>query len=202
MNMKTGFITAALLTCFSAASVAQSPVSYGLRGGVNFQNLNGKDAGGGSLDNKLKVGFNLGVTADIPVAAPDYFVQTGLLFSTKGAKVETPITGGTNKVNLNYLEVPITFLYKPVIGEGRLLLGVGPYLGIGVGGKSDQGSIDFGDDLKRFDAGGNLLFGYQFTPHVSAQLNAQLGLLNIQKDPQGDATIKNTGFGVSLGYQF
>src|SRR5690349_6856896 len=201
MNMKTGFIMAALLIGISAASFAQTPVSYGIRAGVNFQNLNGKDASGGNLDNKLKTGFNIGITADIPVASPDYFVQTGLLFTTKGAKVVTP-TSGNNKVNLNYLEIPITFLYKPVVGEGRLLLGVGPYLGIGVGGKSDFGSIDFGDDLKRFDAGGNLLFGYQFTPKISAQLNAQLGLLNIQKDPPGDATIKNTGFGVSLGYHF
>jgi hypothetical protein len=201
MNMKTGFIIAALLMCFSAASIAQSPVSFGLRGGVNFQNLNGKNATGGNLDNKIKVGFNAGVTADIPVAAPDYFVQTGLLFTTKGAKVES-VGGPANKVNLNYLEIPITFLYKPVLGEGRLLLGVGPYLGFGIGGSADYGDVDFDNDLKRFDAGGNVLFGYQFTPNISAQLNAQLGLVNIQKNTTGDETIKNTGFGVSLGYHF
>ena len=201
MYMKTGFIVATFLISFSIASMAQSPVSWGLRGGVNFQNLNGKNATGGNLDNKLKVGVNVGVTADIPVASPDYFVQTGLLFSTKGAKVET-FNNGTNKVNLSYLEIPITFLYKPVLGEGRLLLGVGPYLGYAVGGKDDNGDIDFDKDLKRFDAGGNLLFGYMFTPKISAQLNAQLGLVNIQQDPPGDATIKNTGFGVSLGYHF
>ena len=40
-----------------------------------------------------------------------------------------------------------------------------------------------------------LLFGYMFTPKISAQLNAQLGLVNIQQDPPGDATVKNTGFG-------
>jgi hypothetical protein len=200
MNMKTGIIIAAFITCFSIASVAQSSVSFGLRGGVNFQNLNGKNASGDNLDNKLKVGFNVGATVDIPVAAPDYFVQTGLLFSTKGAKVEQ--ANLTNKVNLSYLEVPITFLYKPVVGEGRLLLGVGPYLGFAVAGDADYGDINFDNDFKRFDAGGNLLFGYMFTPKISAQLNAQLGLVNIQQDPSGDETIKNTGFGVSLGYHF
>ena len=201
MNWKSGFVIAALLTSFTATSIAQSPASFGLRAGVNFQNLNGKNFTGGNLNNKLKVGFNVGVTADVPVAAPEYFVQTGLLFTTKGAKVE-PGTGPANKVNLNYLEVPITFLYKPVVGEGRLLLGVGPYLGFGIGGSADYGDIDFKNDLKRFDAGGNVLFGYQFTPNVSAQLNAQLGLLNIQKHTTGDETLKNTGFGVSLGYHF
>src|SRR6478672_12340727 len=107
MNMKTGFIIATLLTCFSVSSIAQSPVGLGLRAGVNFQNLNGKNATGGNLDNKLKVGFNAGITADIPVASPDYFVQTGLLFTTKGAKIE-PTAGPANKVNLSYLEIPIT----------------------------------------------------------------------------------------------
>ena len=199
MNIKAGLIVA-IITCFSIVSVAQSPVSFGLRGGVNFQNLNGKNASGGNLDNKLKVGFNIGATADIPVASPDYFVQTGLLFSTKGAKLEEGSI--TNKVNLSYLEIPITFLYKPTLGEGRLLLGVGPYLGFAVGGSADVGDISFDDDFKRFDAGGNILFGYQFTDNISAQLHAQLGLVNIGQNTPGDATIKNTGFGVSLGYHF
>lgn len=197
MNMKTGIIIAAFLTFLSISSMAQSPVSLGLRGGINFQNLNGKTEDGDKLDNKLKVGVNVGVTADIPVASPDYFVQTGLLFSTKGAKIKQT----DDNLNLSYLEVPITFLYKPVLGEGRLLLGVGPYLGIAVGGKYRDQSISFDDDFKRFDAGGNLLFGYEFSSKISAQLNAQLGLVNIGKNTAGDATIKNTGFGISLGYR-
>jgi hypothetical protein len=199
----------------SIASYSQT--TFGVRAGVNFQNLNGKSSDGDKLDNKLKLGVNAGVTADIPVVSPDYFVQTGLLFSTKGAKIDG---FGSNdvKVNLSYIEVPITFLYKPTLGEGKLLLGVGPYVGFAVGGKVDDQDISFEKDItlqqassgtpyfKRFDAGGNLLFGYQFGPKISAQLNAQLGLVNInpkiEGGLEGDAAVKNTGFGISLGYQF
>ncbi len=198
MNFKKVFLPVLLLTGFSVASYSQT--SLGLRAGVNFQNLNGKDDAGDKLNNKMKVGFNAGVTADIPVAAPDYFVQTGLLFSTKGAKFENSDV----KMNISYLEIPITFLYKPLVGEGHLLVGVGPYLGYAVGGKTGDNDIDFDNDLKRFDAGGNILFGYEFTPKLSAQLNAQLGLVNILQDgngTNGDATVKNTGFGISLGYR-
>jgi hypothetical protein len=194
--MKTGLILAAFLTCISFASIAQT--TFGIRGGVNFQNLNGKEEDGSKVNNKLKTGVNIGVTADIPVAAPDYFVQSGLLFSSKGAKIEGPDVN----VNLNYLEIPITFLYKPMLGNGRLLLGVGPYFGYAVGGKIGDIDISFDDDFKHFDAGGNLLFGYMFTENFSAQLNAQLGLVNIGQHSEGDATVKNTGFGVSLGYHF
>lgn len=198
MNFKKVFLPVLLLTGVSVASYSQT--SLGLRAGVNFQNLNGKDDAGDKLNNKMKVGFNAGVTADIPVAAPDYFVQTGLLFSTKGAKFENSDV----KMNISYLEIPITFLYKPLVGEGHLLVGVGPYLGYAVGGKTGDNDIDFDNDLKRFDAGGNILFGYEFTPKLSAQLNAQLGLVNILQDgngTNGDATVKNTGFGISLGYR-
>ena len=212
--MKAAFLTAILFAFVSYVSYSQT--SFGIRAGVNFQNLNGEDADGDKLDNKLKVGFNAGVTADIPVAAPDYFVQTGLLFSTKGAKIEGG--GDDNKVNLSYVEIPITFLYKPMLGQSRLLLGVGPYIGFAVGGKAGDTDISFEKEItlaqaasgtpyfKRFDAGGNLLFGMQFTENLSAQLNAQLGLVNINPKIEGgldgDATVKNTGFGISLGYHF
>lgn len=204
-------LTAVLFTCISVVSYSQT--QFGIRAGVNFQNLNGKDSEGDKLENKMKTGFNLGVTADIPVVAPDYFVQTGVLFSTKGAKLDQP---GNDKVNISYLEVPITFLYKPMLGTGKLLLGVGPYVGFAVGGKAGDQDLKFDNEisvqqatepyLKRFDAGGNILFGYQFTNNLSAQLNAQLGLVNInpkiEGGLEGDATVKNTGFGISLGYHF
>jgi hypothetical protein len=58
--------------------------------------------------------------------------------------------------------------------------------------------------LKRFDAGGNLLAGYEFANKLSFQLNAQLGLVNINPEISGSDKTKyrNTGFGVSLGYRF
>lgn len=217
MNYKKLLFPALLLSVLSLNVFSQSATTFGIRAGINFQNLNGKDVTGDKLENDLKVGFNAGITADIPVAAPDYFVQTGLLFSTKGAKFNDGL-GGDTKVNLSYLEVPITLLYKPVLGKGRLLLGVGPYLGFAVGGKVDEESIKFEKEItvaqassgvpyfKRFDAGGNIVFGYMFTENVSAQINAQLGLVNvspkIEGGLEGDQTVKNTGFGLSLGYSF
>lgn len=223
MTFKKIFLPVLMVAICSTGLYAQTGVpsstktTFGLRAGVNFQNLNGKDVSGDKLENSLKVGFNAGITADIPVAAPDYFVQTGLLFSTKGAKIDAG--GGDDvKVNLSYLEVPITFLYKPILGEGRLLLGVGPYFGFAVGGKVDDEDIEFEKEIslaqassgvpyfKRFDAGGNIVFGYQFTQNLSAQLNAQLGLVNISPKVEGglegDQSVKNTGFGLSLGYSF
>lgn len=210
--MKTIRILLTVMIMGSALSLSaqMGTSSIGIRAGVNFQNLNGKDANNNNLENKLKPGFNIGVNADIPIAE-DFYVEPGLLYTTKGAK------SGSDKINLSYLEIPINLLYKPVLGEGRLLLGFGPYAAIGLGGKLNDTKVTYKNEispaeaasgsvyLRRADAGANLLAGYEFASKFSAQLNAQLGLVNINPDISGvsdNGTLKNTGFGVSLGYRF
>ncbi|HUM66655.1 MAG TPA: porin family protein [Chitinophagaceae bacterium] len=201
---------------FSGAIYAQSATTFGIRAGVNFQNLTGEDFDGDKLENKLKTGFHAGLNAEIPVGI-DFFVQPGVLFSTKGAKV----FDSDDKVNLSYIEVPVNFVYKPELGTGRLILGFGPYAAFAIGGqyKPENGNdidIEFENEItaaqaisgvyfKRFDAGANLLFGYEFANKLSVQLNGGLGLVNINPKVEGlstDSKTKNTGFGVSLGYRF
>jgi len=221
--MKTkaiALISACLLGTFiSQAQTTKATVggtTFGIRAGVNFQNLNGQFAGN-DLDNKIKVGFNAGLNAEIPLA-DEFYIQPGLLFTTKGAKADNDDT----KVNISYLELPVNFLYKPILGAGKLLLGAGPYAAYALGGKikGDNGDMDLEFEsklatsealqyfytFKRFDFGANLLVGYEFSNKFSAQLNAQLGLANISPKVDGfdsdDYKTKNTGFGVSLGYRF
>ncbi len=214
--MKTKiFAVLALYLAIAQVGFAQK-TTLGVRGGVNFTNLNGEDNSGDDLDYKIKTGFNVGINAEIPVGT-DFYLQPGVLFSQKGAKFNDDL-----KLNLSYIEVPINFIYKPELGTGKMLLGFGPYFGVAVGGSYKP---DSGDDidvkfkskvstadlisgtpyLRRYDAGGNLLVGYEFANNFSLQLNAQLGLVKINPDIEGtddDGKVKNTGFGVSVGYRF
>lgn len=211
--------------CFIPALQAQEDdrISFGIRAGVNFQNFNGKDSEGDKLEYDMIVGFHAGVNVEIPVAT-DFVLQPGLLYTMKGT--ETDEEGGTGKIKVNYIELPVNFIYKPVLGNGRLLLGLGPYIAYGIGGQVEfSGSgIDFEQDIKfesdlsesqllddefyikPFDAGANLLAGYEFGFGISFQLNAQLGLLKVNPGYDGDSddetSVKNTGFGISVGYRF
>jgi hypothetical protein len=226
--MKSKVLLLALATTvFSLASKAQ--VSFGLRAGVNLQNINGKDIAGDDLEFDLKTGFHVGVNAEIGIA-PDFYLQPGVLFSTKGAKEDAADDDDDLKVNLSYVEVPINLLYKPALGPGKLLLGFGPYVAYALGGsakvgKHDKKDIEFEKDVtytqygtglftgtyyaKRMDIGGNLLFGYELASKISFQLNAQLGMVNINPEVtdipgnmKDKAKFKNTGFGISVGYRF
>jgi hypothetical protein len=214
----------------SAVAVAQKKassegVTFGIRAGFDLTNLNGKKDNGDKLTNKLQPGFNVGVNAEIPIA-DEFYIQPNILFSKKGAKNETTILGQTitTKSSLSYLSIPIHFLYKGRLGDQQVLLGFGPYFAFGVGGKvktsvnnsSTTNSVKYKNTvpsnpgnnayLKPLDAGASLFAGYGFTEQLSVQLNAQLGLINIESKvngaPSDKSTLKNTSFGLSLGYRF
>lgn len=225
MNMKKivfALFALMILAGFTAQTQAQG-VSFGLRAGFQMQNLNGKDIDGDALELDLVPRFNAGAFAEIPVA-PDFYFQPALLFSTKGAKSSEEFLGQDLEIefNLGYLELPLSLLYKPVLGNGRFMLGFGPYLGYGIAGKAKyslnntttEEDIEWNNEyemdggiaqFKPLDFGANVFFGYELAMGLSFQLNTQLGLSNINPDSgEGDdeSSVKNTGFGISLGYRF
>ena len=226
--MKTRIFSFTLLfilttTLAFSQGIENSKTSFGILGGVNLQNLNGKDRSGDKLENDMLIGFHAGVNVQLPVA-PQFYFQPGLLFSTKGAKNTDGLISNTYK--LSYVELPLNFVYKALLGNGYFMLGFGPYLAYGIGGKAlyESGSVSLETDIefkkvvesgdplttayvKPFDAGANLFFGYELPAGIFLQLNTQLGLIDINPTDNrlsGDnkSTLKNTGYGLSLGYRF
>jgi hypothetical protein len=208
-----------LFSAFSIIALANAQTggtSFGLKAGVNFQNLTGRDEFDDKLDNKLKTGLALGVNAQIPVAT-DFYIQPGIEFNQKGAKSND----GNMKVNLSYIDIPVSLVYKPLVGNGHVIFGFGPYIGFGIGGKVKgegfESDVEFQNEVsaseavsgtpyfKRIDAGANIFAGYEMSNKISLQLNTQLGLIKINPKLEGasddNSSVKNTGFGVSVGYR-
>ncbi len=214
-TMKIKILAILLTLAVSIQFAAGQKTSFGILGGVNFQNLNGKDAEGDKLENKIKPGFHAGLNVQIPIV-PDFYFQPGLLFTTKGCKAEDD---NDVKINISYLELPLNLVYKPLVGKGHFMLGFGPYLAYGISGKvkdgDDSEDIEFSNKvdspqtvltLRPFDAGANIFAGYELPVGLFFQLNTQLGLLNIQPEYEGmednEFSLKNTGFSLSAGFRF
>jgi len=201
MKLKQLLFGGLFLATFSVAAVPANAQAgrFGINAGVNFANINGKDAEG----TKLKTGFQAGVTYDIGLS-DEFVLQPGVSYVQNGTKLDA----FNSKLHLNYIQVPVTFQYQPALGTGNLLLGVGPYVGFGVG--KVKGSLfddkvssksDWDDaGLKKVDAGGKLLVGYQLGMGLSFNLNANLGMARLAKNK--DDKIHNTSFGITLGYKF
>lgn len=227
--MKTRFLTILTIVALSitmASAQGTDKMSFGILGGVNFQNLSGKDAGGDKLTNEMIIGYHAGVNVQIPIA-PQFYFQPGLIFSTKGAKNNSSILGVdyTTTTKLSYVEMPLNLVYKALLGNGYFMLGFGPYVGYGIAGKvvTEGGSISLDQDIefqnvvettddmtvpyyKALDFGGNIFAGYEMSNGIFAQFNTQLGMVKINPEykilSDDKSIVKNTGFGLSLGYRF
>jgi len=208
----------ALLVVLSvlAATTPSYAQGFGVKGSFNFFNLAQKNALGNKVENTMIPKFDVGLFYEASIA-PEFYLRPELNFAAKGAKLEgTP----ESKLQVNYLEVPVMFLYKGALSGGNVMLGFGPYLGLGVGGKNtgngNEFDIKFKGDvssaeamntlyLKPLDFGGKMLAGYEFGMGLSFAINASFGMSNMAPKLNGekqDATLRNVGFGLTLGYRF
>ena len=225
--MKTRLISFFLIFILSAAlvkgqSTDKAKTTFAILGGMSFQNLDGTDTNGNKLENDMISGYHFGFNIQIPFAPKLYF-QPGLLFTTKGAK--NTYGSLTGKYNISYIELPLNFVYKTLLGKGNIMIGLGPYVGYGIGGKASienesatvesdiifKNVVVIGDPLlkayfKTYDAGGNIFAGYELASGIFCQLNAQFGMVKINPEDQrisnDRSAVRNIGFGVSIGYRF
>lgn len=199
-KLKVTLLTVALMV----AAVASAQVSLGVKGGLNMSNFYGDKL----TDKNMKLGFHVGLAADYEFT-PGMAIQSGLFFTTKGAKVvyDFPIIGQVDgTVNSLNLQIPVHFAYKQEVTPGtRIVFHGGPYVAYGVGGKISSGDTKLGDTfgdkglLKPFDAGLGLGVGAEFGPML-VDLGWDMGLVNIANFDGGN--MKNQNAYLSVGFRF
>ena len=234
MRIKILKLSVLLFSIFAVQQTANAQTKVGLRAGVNFSNLNYKDEAGKKTSTQAVPGIQIGLTVDIPLAG-SFYVQPGLMYAQRGFKEETGSTLGYGvnfEVKADYFEVPVMLLFKPQVGSGKLLVGAGPYVGLGSGGSwtsgsqvvvqgdimiGDKGDVIFRNDgseglnLESYnygrpvDYGAGFLLGYEHKSGIFLQGNTQLGVANLQSrfgDFQPKGSKRNNSFGIAIGYKF
>lgn len=211
-NLLKATLVAFVLT-FATNINAQSPISVGVKAGLNVSNQSYK-SGGVSISGDAKIGFNAGLTLDINLPS-NLAVMSGLELSTKGIKFD--IENTEVSTNAMYLQLPIHLGYKiEVAPRTKVHFNAGPYMAYGIGGKSKTSVLGqdfkedtFGDDaLKRFDFGLGIGAGITFIDKVQIRLGYDFGLANVGRkginidEGSYDIKVKNRNFYVSLGYLF
>jgi len=219
-----------VMALFAYPSIAQTKI--GVRAGMNLSGVNLVDEQGDKQKTGMIPRFQAGLTVDIPITA-DFYVQPAALYSGKGFRQDGGWLASADaefKATASYFEVPVNLLYKPRVGGGSLIVGAGPYIAYGTGGKweADQGQVAIGDIMiephgdvifkndvadgewgnylygKPWDYGVNLIAGYEFLRKLSVQFNAQFGVSNLEPDLDGqkpDGKLRNTVYGISIGYK-
>lgn len=202
-----------LLLCAALVFTSQaSDFSMGVKAGVNFNNMK-QEFGSEELDADSKIGFHVTGIADI--GFNDFIgFQPGIGITTRGYKIDNSLMGFTfeSKTNIFYLDIPLNFKGMYKMDALTPFVTAGPYLGIGLAGKSkitnefegveeeEEEDVEWGDNgLKRFDFGLGFGAGVEIKSFVIGA-SFDLGLMNISNTEE--VTVKNRSFKISAGYMF
>src|SRR5688572_2449723 len=170
--MKKSLLGCTFLALISATAFSQD-IRFGVQAGTAIASQKAKQSGL-SITSDSKIGFTVGVLADMAIAE-NFTFQPGLNFTQKGSKFNISDGGESIETSqtLNYIELPLNFLYSAPAGSGKFFAGVGPVVNYGISGKAKVSmtgesdiseDVNFGnnedeDDYKPFEFSGNVLAG-------------------------------------------
>ncbi|WP_316757630.1 porin family protein [Pedobacter aquatilis] len=189
-----------LLSLFSITSInnVHAQIQFGIKGGANLSSVN--ISGNGELQGKTQfnIGSQFGINLTIPIAK-DIYLQPGFTIIDKGYRQKTGGYSGyleNFKISVTYIEIPISIQYRPKLGSGHAIFGIGAYVGYGTGGnwKADNplvsgdiildnyGKVIFKNDLmdgemekiiygKKYDYGLDIQLGYDFSNKLWLEFN-------------------------------
>jgi len=175
-----------IVFAFAAVSFANAQVGFGIKGGLNFANV---DVTG---DPDGRTGFHAGVFAEIGLAG--IAIQPEVLFSAKGA----------DDFDLSYIEIPI--LLKKNFAK-VLNIHVGPQFGFLTNAEANfgAGDEDIQDFLKSSDISGVVGAGVDLPAGIGGGLRYVFGFSDINDTLDfgaGAPEIQNRTFQIYVSYKF
>ena len=196
--------------------------SLGIDAGLNLSKMHVEDEIDIMDDEelmKIQPGFHFGPSIALKISKI-LSLETGILFSTKGYRLseEETLTDGVykyiDKVNLYYLNIPLSANIIFDLGGIGIYGTFGPYLGFGLTGKEKmeeefdnevntfERDIEFGsndDQLRRLDYGLNFGGGIVIKS-IRIGGSYDFGLANIS--PNDNMSFQNRIIKISFGYRF
>jgi len=184
------YVIAFMMSMMLTGTLSAQSVNIGVKGGLNVYNV--------SNNNQFnqKAGVHLGVLGHIHLANDSkWALQPEIMYSSQGARIGE----SANRLNLDYLNVPVLFQY---MFDNGFRLQAGPQLGFLVNANTvlEGNKIDRKDDYKGVDLGLSLGASYVHPPTgfgIDARYN--LGLTDISRN---ESDYRNNGFQLGVFYLF
>ena len=158
-------------------------VGFGLKGGVNFANVDAEN-----INTESITSFHAGVFVNLNLS-DKFGVTPEILWTGYGAKIDNA------DFKTNYVSIPVMLRYKPV---SMLFLEAGPQFNFLMDAEYD--GADYKDQLKSNEVGLGLGAGVHLPLGFTGGLRYVLGFTNI--NDVSDDSIKNRTFQVWVGWVF
>jgi len=195
-KIKTTLLIALLIAGVSQLASAQAQFAVGIKGGLNFANIDVSKSAGANYENRT--GYHAGAFALIKLGFIG--IQPELIFSKQGSTLKT----NTQNLDQNYDYINIPVMAKFYLPLG-LNLQAGPQFGFLTKAQAENAITGKMDDIKDkakssdvaigLGAGWDLPFGLT----IDARYNLGLSKINDTSGTSGD--VKNKVFQVAVGYK-
>ena len=128
-----------IIICFAMAALAssaQSPISFHAKAGIGTSNFWGKHS-----SSETRIAYKAGIGAEYALSRT-WVVQSALEFVSIGGKDE--IKYGKADMNELYLQIPVMMATRLTLNKNyHISLSAGPYVAIGLGGKTSGERHDY-----------------------------------------------------------
>ncbi len=220
MALKLTFVTLLILGLALPAVAAPKAIVFGLKGGIDYSNL---DYSHDAYESDYLLGYGGGITLGTP-ASPAFGIDLDILFLRKGAKKEYRNGSSpeseiiTFETKLDYIVVSPLVRFSPGRGGAGIYMLAGPefgYLLDATSTSSSSGSPDIDHDLsdsyKDLDMGVSFGMGFQSSqdrgPSFFVESRYALGLTNLADEDEsspsgGSPEVKTRGIYVFGGLRF
>lgn len=211
---KKYFLSIAVLFLLAQNAVSQ----FGVHAGLSIANMTIQYDEFGETEKErfgIRPGFLIGGFYRHQIKS-NFAIQPELNFVQRGGREAYEFFGESieSEFILNYLELPVNFLYTSS-EFGGFYIGAGPSFNFGLSGKAkltyegetESDNVNFGkdEDIKGFFIGANILAGFQFENGFNISTFFTQSITNSAPQSEIDEENAKTGFmnyGLRLGYTF
>ena len=214
-------------TSFFSTEKSENPISFGVRAGININHFGGDIDFDAQVGFRVGVVADIPIFESLHFE-PGLYFSTRPCERSEAYLNGLNSYAWTVKYSPSYLELPLLLSYRYNFNENwGIRVNFGPYVAYALGGKAkysntkgdfESGKLfskykdEYGDEregpLKRFDCGLVIGTGVTFKNFL-LEAGYQIGLTNFNNEDgfyvgpnEDDATIKNSGVYIQLGYNF
>ena len=179
--------------------------SFGLKANANMSHFIIRDMD--DYQSNMKLGCSTGIF--VKLESNHFALQYELLLHYKTSEMENEVEQTKTEYKCWSLILPIYFMGQINTGSGKIFIGAGPYVSVGLDATQSPGSIDlYRKDqtanksiMQRWDFGLGAIAGYEFSNGISINAGYQVGLINALSAEKNDMTMKNQTVCLGIGYK-
>jgi hypothetical protein len=196
------FVVAVGTLFFSTQLSAQdSPISVGFQAGTNLSSYR-LDGAMTSSKSKMGIGGSVGGFFKYDLSQ-NFALRSGIDVHYRNFETEALTNYPAGKFKSFGIEVPLYGVVQGAIGSGKVFIGAGPYVGYGLGAKSNgvnlfKSSRETGTAaMNRFDYGAGGIIGYDFARNWQINASYRYGMADLLKSKEADMNSQSASIGIA-----